>query len=108
MADLLETPQYALPFRLDESGEPVCIEQDSEEDVAQNSIVVLRYVKGTRSRLVTYGLEDQTLQQNGADLNDIAATVRQWEPDSDISVVSEALDDDGIQTVRIDLGDVNG
>jgi 2-keto-3-deoxy-6-phosphogluconate aldolase len=44
------------------------------------------------------------LRQGGADLNQIASSVRTWEPAATIEVVRQALTADGLDTIEITLG----
>jgi phage baseplate assembly protein W len=92
----LNTPQFAFPFRL-VRGEIEEIEQDTEEEI-------IRYPKGYRSAMPEFGLFLQELRQGGADLNQIASSVRTWEPAATIEVVRQALTADGLDTIEITLG----
>jgi phage baseplate assembly protein W len=99
----LNTPQFAFPFRL-VRGEIEEIEQDTEEEIIQNAEIVIRYPKGYRSAMPEFGLFLQELRQGGADLNQIASSVRTWEPAATIEVVRQALTADGLDTIEITLG----
>src|SRR4051794_5019914 len=105
MSNLLSisTPQFSFPFRIIR-GEIEEIEQDTEEEVIQNAEIVIRYPKGYRSAMPDFGVFLQELRQGGADLNQIATSVRTWEPGATIEVVRQALTADGLDTIEITLG----
>lgn len=101
MPDLL-SPQFAIPFRVT-NGEVACVEQDAPEDILQNAVVVIRYRKGDRSALLDFGISRPEFREGGADLDDIIAAVKQWEPEVDVHIVREALDDQGDDRVSIEF-----
>lgn len=102
MADLLTTPQLSLPFRVS-GNDVVCHEQDSTEDITQNAITIMRYTQGERSALPEFGIPDQALQQNGADMTEITEAVRRWEPEATVSLVHR-LNVEGVDQVDLEIG----
>lgn len=108
MADLLETPQFSLPFRLDSSGDVACHEQDGPDDVMQGAVTVLRYRQGERSTAPDFGIPDPVLLENGISLDELAIAVRRYEPEVDIEMVREVIDEQGVDLIHINLEAFDG
>lgn len=104
MAHLVNTPQFRVPFTV-EDGECAVVEQDSVEDKTQNAITCLRCRPGDRVQIPTYGVPDLALRQYGKDdAIKIAAIIEEWEPDVNAEIMTEAIKSaTGEFTVNIDL-----
>lgn len=83
MADI-DTPKLSFPFRLHANGvSAVVVEQDSDDEILDCLEVLLSTEEGSREEAPSYGLDDQTFKQGGADLDQIIATISKWEPRAD-------------------------
>lgn len=101
MADLVNTPQLAFPFRI--SGRDVAVvEQDTATDREQNAEVVIRYTIGERTAVPDFGIPDQAMRERGVDPQEIASHIAIWEPDVETEIV-ESLIENGLQGATIDL-----
>lgn len=84
MSDIV-TPKLAVPFRLTNDGKRAqVIEQDSLEEVTQCVEAILKTPIGSRLENPDFGISDQTFQEGGADLDDLALSIIQWEPRADV------------------------
>ena len=100
MADLLTTPQFSYPFRV-VGGQVACLEQDTDEEIFQNAITVLRYHPGDRQGLPSFGIPDPVFSEGGADLNEIARRVRKWEPSIEVEDLQQLVGQDGQHIIEI-------
>lgn len=80
MADIPNTPELELPFTFFAGGGCAEIEQDSDAEIQQAVWCVLAYQVGQRADKPDFGLPDQTFVEGGADLNQIAEVIAEWEP----------------------------
>jgi esterase/lipase superfamily enzyme len=101
MADLVNTPQFAFPFRV-VNGMPAVVEQDSGTDYYQNAVVVMRYRAGERTAIPEFGIPDPALRENGVDPGEIIQAVTTWEPDIDVDVIKSAILD-GVENVDVPI-----
>src|SRR3954466_10625312 len=100
---MVTNPVYRIPFSFTPGGVAV-LEQDSGEEKVQSAEVVLRYERGQRTGLPKFGLEDQAMLQNGANLSAIVAAVA--EQDERVEVTAEhdiARIRQGVDRVRVTL-----
>ena len=89
MADLL-APELAIPFRLVGNGVAE-VEQDSDEEITQGAILVLRYEIGERPAIPRFGIEDPTFAMKEANARGMIAAVTQWEPNATIEIVQSIV-----------------
>jgi hypothetical protein len=91
MADLLDTPQFQLPFRVD--GPRVkAIEQGSDEETEQKVILLLRYRKRSRPGNPDFGILDQAFRKNGLQVSEVYAEVKKFVPEATPKIVKGAID----------------
>lgn len=99
----VETPQFAVPFSM-EGGDVKVVEQDSTEDRYQNVKMALAWEPGERLAVPEYGVADQALQENGADVRYIMNQVQQFEPDVDLDMIAHAVGQmTGEQIIDVDI-----
>lgn len=98
----LETPQFSLPFRMQGSS-VACHEQDSPEDVLQGAVTVLRYRQGERSAKPEFGIPDPVLLEGGISLAEITSAVARYEPEVDLSIVRQVIDENGEDILHINM-----
>lgn len=98
----VQTPKLAVPFRMTPKG-AVVVEQDSTEEIEQCAEAVLRTPLGYRIENPEFGLRDQTFNENGADLGEIAQTLSQWgHPLTDVEIERDPdLFDRIVDNVRV-------
>src|SRR5690349_14821282 len=72
LATVVRSPHFSLPFRFARGGCPV-VEQDSSEEITQCGEVALRYERGQRTAIPDFGVPDQAMLQQGANLDQIVA-----------------------------------
>lgn len=101
MADILN-PQFKIPFQMDSSGFIREVEQDTDEEILQNAVVVLRYRNGQRLELPEFGIPDQTFLQGGVNMDVIVGAIQRWEPDVEVEDILNILQD-GENQVIIEL-----
>ena len=102
MATVLINPEINLPFRVVGKTNPQH-EQDSETDVVQQAIIVLRYELGQRDAIPTFGISDQTFSMKGVNQRELLTAVRRWVPDATMEIVNEAITQLGEIDVEIHL-----
>jgi predicted component of type VI protein secretion system len=91
MADVL-TPHFTIPMQM--SGDRVAVvEEDSEDEVMQGAAMVPRYIKGQRTALPDFGINDQTHRMGGPDLAGIRSAINTWEPRAQAVLSSQQVDD---------------
>lgn len=101
---MTDIPHFALPFR--RSGPyAVVVEQDSPDDVVQCVRAIIDTPIGFRELAPDYGIRDQTFNENGVDIEEVATAVEQHEPRAD-AIFDRHLDteDDLIEYLSIALG----
>lgn len=106
MADLLISPQISLPFRV-VKGVVAEHEQDSEQDVTQNAVVIMRYEQGQRSALPRFGIPDLTLSKAPINLRSLTTTIQRQEPGADVEMVQRIVSS-GELDIEVDLGRIGG
>jgi hypothetical protein len=99
----MSTPHLAFPLNF-ANGHARTVEQDSGPDQRQRAIVVLSYPQGFAIDLPEFGTPDTTFGQNGADLGVLEAVLAEWEPDIPASAVRVLIDEQGTDTIRMNLG----
>jgi hypothetical protein len=99
----MSVPHLAHPLNFSQ-GHARIVEQDSGADQRQRAIVVLSYPQGFAIDLPQFGTPDTTFGQNGADVAVLEQTLAEWEPDIPASAIRVLLDEQGTDTIRIDLG----
>jgi hypothetical protein len=102
-----KVPRFAFPMR--KAGSRLAsVEQDSEEEVVQSAKLTLRYARGDRTALPDFGLPDQALRENGADLGVIRATISTWDDRADAEVFSDDDLSDAIQEIDVEVDASDG
>lgn len=101
------TPRLAFPPRMAGRG-MATVEQDSEEEINQSAKLTLRYARGDRTKLPGFGLPDQALRENGADLSEIRATITEWDERADAEVFTDDDLLDAIQEIRVEVDSSDG
>jgi hypothetical protein len=81
-------PQFALPFRLTESGFAQ-VDQDSEDDINYCVEAVMRFHPGDRAMLPEFGIRDLAFSEQPIDGANLIAEVAQHEPRAQIYVDSQ-------------------
>lgn len=75
-----DNPHFAFPFRRGVSGTQVVVtEQDSDDEVVDCVMVLLQTDIGEHPGIPEYGLEDQTFQEGGIDLEYVKSVIREYE-----------------------------
>lgn len=100
-----DVPHFALPFRLTPGGRVATTEQDSVDEIADCTAVILSYPLGSRPELPDFGVAEQAFTQGGPDLDEIRAALDAYEPRA---IPTLELDDAGLAefvgAVRVGLG----
>lgn len=79
------TPKLAVPFRLHHDGTKAhTVEQDSLEEITQCVETILKTPLGSRMENPEFGVPDSAFLEGGADLEDLALAISQWEPRADV------------------------
>lgn len=66
-----DRPQIAWPFQLDADGNVLCVEQDSDRDIASCNATCVLWPLGTRRLTPDFGITDPLFRQGGPDLDEI-------------------------------------
>jgi phage baseplate assembly protein W len=93
-------PHLAFPFRLSDLGAAVT-EQDSAVEIAQAVEVVLRYRKGDRYEVPSFGITDPTFEEI-VDIESIRSELLVWEPRAEL-VAGRTIVSELIQRIAIDV-----
>lgn len=94
------TPKLQVPFEIEGSSAAV-IEQDSDDEVVQCVIAVLRTRMGTRPDDGEMGIPDFAFGQDGADLDAIRSVLVRHEPRA--NTVADQTLEDLIATVSLEV-----
>lgn len=79
MADV-NTPHFAYPFRFSGvDGHAVVNEQDSESDVIDCTIAILKCPLGFRDELPDFGVRETLFTEGDLDLEEIRMALEMWE-----------------------------
>lgn len=70
-----ENPHPSIPFAFG-----TYVEQDSRSEIVQNMWVILSYELGERADEPTFGISEQALRKNGADIDEMTRAILRWEP----------------------------
>jgi phage baseplate assembly protein W len=90
----VEVPHLSFPFRMSPSGRSVAVdEQDSSEEVVGCVQTLFLTEPGFRIDRPEFGVDDQTFREGGADLNELASKINQWEPRASDDVERLGLDE---------------
>lgn len=85
MAALLRNPHFAMPMRMDR-GHVAVVEQGSYYETYNSVLTLLRYEIGQRAAEPNYGIPDQALRENGADITRIVAAIMEWVPEAEVTL----------------------
>jgi len=92
---MTDIPHFTLPFKFRAFGGGQIVaavaEQDSEDDIFSCVELVLRYKRGFRLTLPTFGVTDQIFFSPDFDKDKIIEEINEWESRADLSV--EHIDD---------------
>ncbi len=91
-----ETPQFALPFRLDRNGlDFEVVAQDSEDEVRSCVEVLIRTPLGFHDEEPDLGGRPEPFEEGDPDLQEIQSAIALWEPRADpiIEARPDWLDD---------------
>jgi predicted component of type VI protein secretion system len=97
---MINTPKLRVPFEID-GDRALTVGQDTDEEIQQCVIAILRTRIGSRSDLPDMGIPDFAFRQNGADLHTISAAIEEYEPRAGFTSFQEL--EDFLDTVHIDL-----
>lgn len=81
-----DTPQLALPFRFGANGQPLTVDQDSVEEVADCVETFLRTPLGHFPEQPDYGLLDPSFEEGAVDTQELAAGLAQWEERANVAL----------------------
>jgi len=104
-----DIPHFALPYRFSVGGTgdgatAAVNEQDSIDEVADACLAILLCPQGFRVELPEFGLPDPTFSMPAPDLDEIRATLDQWEPRASAALDSYPdLWDDLIAHVEVNV-----
>ena len=102
MADLVTNPHFALPFRFGKGG-CLVVEDNSPEEIEQCAEIALRYERGQRTGMPTFGLPDQALLQGGANFSQIVSAVTEHDDRIEAEVTRDQIIQHGVDRVRVTL-----
>jgi hypothetical protein len=71
----LDSPHPAIPFTFGKY-----VEQDSRDEIVQSMWTILSYELGERTDEPSFGISDQALRMNGADIEEMRRALLRWEP----------------------------
>lgn len=94
------TPKLKVPLQIQGKSAAV-VEQDSDDEVVQCVIAILRTRIGTRPDDAEMGVPDFAFHQNGADLDVIRATLLKYEPRA--KTLSDQEIEDLVATVSLEV-----
>lgn len=100
---MADTPHFRVPFQLGVGSHALVVEQDSDDDVLQCCAAIIRTPRGSRLELTDFGIADTTFIEGGPAVNDIAASLRYWEPraDTTLDITNDSQIDQFAWTVKI-------
>lgn len=100
---VFKNPHFKLPFVFGEY-----VEQDHLDDVAQCVEAILRTEQGDRLALPEFGLVDGTFTEGGVDLEEIKATILEWEPRAEVLLERRPeLLEELVDRIRIEVRERN-
>jgi phage baseplate assembly protein W len=92
-------PHLDYPFRVRRRA--ATVEQDTVDEVIDCVYAILATEPGSRLEAPDFGLADQSFRQGGADLVELAAVVKEWEPRADLLTSSDWAE--LVQRVRVEV-----
>lgn len=95
---------FALPLIVSPAGSLVELEQDSPAEIAQSVAVLVATRPGERRAVPDYGLVDPL--GAGADADDIADAISEWEERADPALVEVTVTATGEQQVTVQPSDL--
>ena len=93
-------PHLAYPLRFT-GGTATLNEQDSPADVTDCIAAILTCPLGHRTEQPDFGITEQALRENGADLTEINAAIARWEPRARSSSEHATAVDALVDTIRV-------
>jgi phage baseplate assembly protein W len=102
---MVSIPHFKIPLQLDPvTGRFAVVEQDTEEDVQQCVVALLRTEVGDRLELSEYGIPstvfEETIDQGG-----IMAAIERWEPRATTSLTERPNPEDDLQRlINVTMG----
>lgn len=99
-----DTPEFAMPFRMNPAGtEPEIVAQDSEAEVRSCVEILIRTPLGFYEEAPELGGRPEPFEEGKMDLDEIQAAISQWEPRAD-PIIEERPDwlDEQITNLNIE------
>lgn len=97
--------QFAIPPRILSNGRLATVEQGSDEEIAQRVNVLCRTPPGWLDGRPSFGLQDDSFRDNGADIIEVERQIRALGPDVMARVTEDAsLLDEGLDVINLQVG----
>jgi hypothetical protein len=100
---MVDNPHFRIPFNWAKGGVPV-VEQGSRTEIQQNAEAVLLTEIGDRAGLPDFGISDQSMLQDGANLGQLEQEVRKYEDRVVTEASHQGVIKDAVDHVRVMLG----
>ncbi len=91
MANAITTPQFDAPFRLDATGVPVTVEQDSIADIAACVYNILSCPQGFKTGDPQFGIPPLLFKTVPLNVTGIAAAIQRLEPRATTQIIASGL-----------------
>lgn len=103
----VEVPHFDYPFRFGQGGHAVCVEQDSDADIRNCVVAILKTPIGARLDLGDFGAPDQVFREGGINTDQLLSVLRRWEDRAEYTMTLQQLV--GLaQTVTVNFtGEIN-
>lgn len=102
MVGLVTNPHFKIPFTFGPGGVPV-VEQDSITEIQQCAETGIRTERGTRDAIPSFGISDQAMLMNGANLSQIEDQVGEHEDRIRTHAEREKIITNAVDNVRVEL-----
>ena len=104
---MINVPHFLYPFHFHDDGSGVTthvIEQDSLDEIFGCVEAVVRFRRGSRSDLPSFGITDPAFSSPAVNANLLRAEINQWEPRAEEAITQE-IDrfDSLINRVRLEV-----
>lgn len=97
--------QIAIPPRLLPNGRLQTVEQGSDQEIAQRVNILCRTPPAWLDGRPTFGLQDDTFRDNGADIVEVERQIRALGPDVLARVTEDpSLLDEGLDQIDLQVG----
>lgn len=91
MASNVGIPHFSYPFRFKADGHAAVNEQDTEEDIIDCTIALLKCPLGFRDELPDFGVRDNLFTEGDLDLNEIRIALEMWEERAIYTVLEDKV-----------------